>query len=116
MALGTITLANKKYHKPTQNDVYVGRGSSLGNPYSHIPSANAIGVQDRETAIKMYKAWLRKQLSDEKKDTLESQAIRKMLNDIYIKVRDGKDVVLVCYCVPKSCHAEYIKELIESKF
>jgi len=31
-----ITVVNKYKHVPTRDDVYIGRGSILGNPYSSI--------------------------------------------------------------------------------
>jgi hypothetical protein len=31
-----ITVVNKYKHTPTENDVYIGRGSALGNPFTSI--------------------------------------------------------------------------------
>lgn len=48
-----ITVVNKHWHKPTENDVYCGRGSPVGNPYSHLPSSvpGVTKVSSREEAI-----------------------------------------------------------------
>jgi hypothetical protein len=35
-----IKVVNKYSHIPTSNDIYIGRGSILGNPYTHLPIKN----------------------------------------------------------------------------
>lgn len=43
-------------------DVYIGRGSKFGNPYSHLPnSAAPFPVETREDAIRLYEEWIRSQ-------------------------------------------------------
>jgi len=32
-----INVVNFKTHTPTENDIYIGRGSILGNPYTYLP-------------------------------------------------------------------------------
>jgi hypothetical protein len=67
--------------------VYVGRGSKWGNPFMIGKDGN------RETVILKYKLWLRRQAS-----------LLEALGELR-----GKD--LVCYCAPKSCHADHLLEL-----
>ena len=40
------------------------------------------------------------------------EAMRSQLNNLYKKAKD-QDVTLICYCSPKKCHCENIKELLE---
>lgn len=67
------------------NAVYVGRPSKWGNPYD----AKRYG---KANAIKLYKIWLHEQGPIDDIEELR-----------------GKD--LVCWCAPRSCHADYLLEL-----
>jgi len=43
-------------------DVYIGRGSKFGNPYTHKPGTSAPWLVDsREDAIRLYEEWIRSQ-------------------------------------------------------
>ena len=43
-------------------DVFIGRPSKFGNPYSHLPnSAAPWPVETREDAIRLYEEWIRSQ-------------------------------------------------------
>ncbi len=77
-------------------DVYIGRPSKWGNPYSHAEGTLAeFKVATREDAVLMYEAHLR---SDPE-----------LLRDL-VELR-GK--VLGCWCAPKSCHGDIIIKLIK---
>jgi hypothetical protein len=97
-----IAVVNRKNHEPTDLDVYVGRGSPLGNPFR-------INFRTtREEAIEKYETEL--QIKIKNKD----KVICNELNRIYRAAKVG-DVNLVCYCKPENCHADFIKRLIEEK-
>jgi len=104
---GTIRVVNRRTHAPTDQDIYIGRGSALGNPYSHMPGVPeaGFGCRDREEAIDKYRDWLRRKIHREDPDVLEAlQEIREL---------NKKGVVyLVCYCSPLPCHGLIIKELL----
>jgi len=106
-----IFVVNKHKHFPTNNDIYIGRGSPLGNPYTHLnenTKAEFI-VENREEAINNYEVWINDKILN--KDV----EICNMLNKIYLMAKKD-DVNLVCYCVPKNdCHGFIIKKIIESK-
>lgn len=85
------------------NGVYVGRGSPLGNPYPMENQSDA----ERARVIELYKAWLIGMLK------LGDARITHELNYIRDTARTD-DVDLVCFCAPKACHADYIKELVEA--
>jgi hypothetical protein len=77
--------------KKEEFDVYVGRGSKWGNPYSHKegPMAEEV-VGSRSEAIQKYEEYL---LSNEG-----------LMRDLP-KLR-GK--ILGCWCKPKSCHGDIL--------
>ena len=91
--LKTIVV-NKRYQK---YDVYIGRGSKWGNPYTHIKGKTKAEffVNSREEAIEKYEEWIKQQ--------------PKLLNDLY----ELKGKRLGCYCRPYHCHGDVLVELIE---
>ena len=105
-----IKVVNKYKHTKTPNDIYIGRGSVLGNPFTHLSTHTKaeIKVDTREDAIEKYKEYLNELI--DKKD----RNVTNFLNVIFKWAKSG-DVNLVCYCSPKSCHGDVIKELIENK-
>lgn len=102
-----IKVVNKHWHKPTPNDVYIGRGSPFGNPYSHMKGTKAEHiVATREEAIEKYRTWFNEQL---KTNIILSELLNVMLSTVL----KGNDLNLVCYCAPMPCHGEVIKECLE---
>lgn len=107
---GTIFVVNKYKHTPTDNDIYIGRGSPLGNPFSHLKSKfdDVITVGSREEAIKLYSTYLGIKILYE-----QDHIIIKAINEIITKVSKG-DVNLVCFCSPKLCHGIVIAKLVKN--
>jgi hypothetical protein len=102
-----ITIVNKHWHKPTKDDCYCGRGSPLGNPYSHMQGTKAeFVVASREEAVEKYLSWFTKARFS---DPIVYQALTQMVQHIY----DGHDLNLVCYCAPALCHCSHIKKYLE---
>ena len=79
-------------------DVYIGRPSKWGNPFTHKEGTLAkFKVSSRKEAIQKFREWL---LSNpEKLEELEELR--------------GK--TLGCWCKPQSCHGDVIVELLEQK-
>jgi len=95
MTLGKVI--NRKTHPDEPYDVYIGRGSKWGNPYSHLPNTQALyEVETREDAIRLYEEWIRKQ------PELVEQAKREL-----------KDKILSCYCWPLKCHGDILLKIAE---
>ena len=90
--------------------VYIGRGSPLGNPFSHrAKSKAAFRVVSRHEAVKRYRGWLEEQLEDP--NALAGKAFLNLV-EFY---RDYGELTLVCYCKPLDCHGDVIKEMIEER-
>ena len=88
-----MTVVNKKTHKPTSNDVYIGRPSIWGNPY-------VIGHRgDRNAVVARYRTYMRSKV-------LKYPHMMKLLLEL-----KGKN--LVCYCAPQACHGDVLEALIE---
>ena len=86
-------VVNKKSGEPF--DIYVGRGSKFGNPYSHIEGTSALWVvETREDAIRLYEEWLRAQP--------ELLAAAK---------QELRGKVISCYCKPLACHGDILLKI-----
>ena len=77
-------------------DVYIGRGSIWGSPFSHRMGTKAdVVVPTRQEAIRRYREWILTQ--------------PKLLNKLYTL----KGQLLGCHCKPQSCHGDILAELSE---
>jgi len=92
---------NKVVHcKKEQYDVYIGRPSKWGNPFTHISDKSTKAefvVSDREIAVESYREWI------------ENGDGKHLLNDLH----ELKDKILGCWCSPKQCHGDVLMELIK---
>ena len=90
-----IIIVNKHHGKSGE---YIGRGSPLGNPF-------VIGKDgSREQVIAKYRVWLNEQIMRNNPVVLDE------LNRLGNKAIDEKGLALQCFCYPKPCHGEVIKE------
>lgn len=106
-----ISVIHKKNTSRYKNVVYVGRGSSLGNPYTSIKGRDTLAkfvVESRKESIECFKNYLLKCIEEKEEKVCEE------LNKIY-SLALKEDVYISCYCKPKSCHGDVIKEIIELK-
>ncbi|MEW9698016.1 DUF4326 domain-containing protein [Paenibacillus sp. SI8] len=88
------TVINKHHKQPY--DVYIGRGSKWGNPFSHMEGTKALfKVATREEAITSYREWILRQ--------------PQLLRDLH----GLKGKVLCCYCKPRSCHGDILAEMAD---
>lgn len=79
-------------------DVYIGRPSPWGNPYSHKEGTLAkFKTNTREEAVQAYYYWI-----------TEGEG-RHLLDDLVTL----KGKVLGCWCSPKACHGDVLIGLIE---
>ena len=98
-------------YSPLNLFVYIGRGSYLGNPFTHLSKetkATHICTTKAE-AISSYEVWLLSKLKAKAKN------IRYAMNLIWLMANRGFRVHLECYCAPRSCHGDVIKKIIDSK-
>lgn len=90
-----IIIVNKHHGKSGE---YIGRGSPLGNPF-------VIGKDgSREQVIAKYRVWLNEQIMRKNPVVLDE------LNRLGNKAIDENGLALQCFCYPKPCHGEVIKE------
>lgn len=81
-------------------DVYIGRGSVWGNPFSHLPETKALyKVGTREESVSSYKDYLWHQM---KEGFITTDMLRSL-----------KGKKLGCFCKPQSCHGDIIVKAVE---
>lgn len=94
-----------------ENDFYCGRGSYVGNPYTHIKDKKTKAqfvVRDRETAIALYSNYFDKMYGN-------NIPFTEYIDQIYELYKNGEDVYLGCYCHPQSCHCDIIKDKLQKR-
>ena len=85
-----VTKVVNKYRE--SYDVYIGRGSVWGNPFT-------VKEFGRDRCIEMYREYIIKQLDQDPELVQELLALK------------GK--TLGCFCKPQSCHGDILVDLIE---
>lgn len=92
----TLFMERIVHIKKEAYDVYIGRPSKWGNPFTHLKEDTKAEfvVATREIAISKYREWILTQPA--------------LLNDLH----ELKDKTLGCWCRPHSCHGDVLIELI----
>jgi hypothetical protein len=81
--------------KKSSYDVYIGRPSIWGNPFSHLPNTLAIyKVKTRDDAIMQFEKWLINQ------PDLVAECKKEL-----------KGKTLGCWCHPKPCHGDVLARI-----
>jgi len=95
-----VNIPVKTVHcKREKYDIYIGRPSKWGNPYSYKSEGTLAEyvVQTREEAILAYREWITKG---------EGQHLMLDLEEL-------KGKTLGCWCSPKACHGDVLIELVQ---
>ena len=82
--------------------VYIGRPSVLGNPFVMTSEAQ------RTEVIARYREYFEKKVAARDPKFME-------ILDAIVKRARTHDVVLGCFCAPRACHGDVIKEYIDRK-
>lgn len=106
MSLPEIKIIN--HHQLCFDDnEYIGRGSPLGNPFSHMDGTKAQHkVETREAAIEAYAKWLLEQIQAGNQEVIDE------LDRLAAIAMSKSKLVLRCYCAPKPCHGDVIRKVL----
>lgn len=106
-----INVVNKRTFKG-EHGAYIGRGSVLGNPYTHKQGTKAeYVVGSVEDAVDSYEGYLFSKVASKDK------AVCGELNRLYKYYKEHGELNLICYCKWKGsepCHGDVIKLLLEN--
>ena len=97
-----ITIKNKLSYSGTGE--YVGRPTTLGNPF------RVTEKQSRNIAIQRYSLLLKDAINH------NDPAVLKFLRYLFDTLVSQNKLVLICWCVPKECHAEIVKKVLLNKY
>lgn len=76
------------------HDVYIGRPSKWGNPFSHKSGTRALfRVSTRKEAVEKYEVWLKDQ------------------SELMAALPELRGKVLGCWCAPYACHGDVLVRL-----
>lgn len=96
---GNISERIENWLSQSNLNVYIGRGSPFGNPFSHSNKTAAIWKTDSiKEAISKYKNWFVNNLENDL--------------ELTIQLKNLKGKRLGCWCHPKPCHGNVILELL----
>lgn len=104
-----VLITNLRYRKYTDLPHYflVDRNTPLGNPF--FVSEKATDAERKEAVLK-YKKYFKKKLKKGK-----DKEFNNYLEKIYQEYKKCKLVVLHCWCFPRPCHSEIIKNYLEKR-
>lgn len=78
-------------------DIYIGRPSKWGNPFSHLEGTLAnYHVKSREEAIAKYAEWI------------------KIQPHLLSSLHELKDKTIACWCKPLACHGDVLAQLCDT--
>jgi hypothetical protein len=88
-------------------DVYIGRGSVFGNPFSHLRTKmiGVIPVGSRAEAIRRHREWLLESSKDPSKIRVQTHVLRSL--------GQLRGKILGCYCAPLPCHGDLLAALAD---
>ena len=98
-------------HTSNPNNFYIGRGSPLGNPFTHngVRSVfKTFAFKTREQAIDAYDKYFDKMYGTD-------EAFTKAFDEIYEHYKNGEDIYLQCFCKPLPCHGDIIADKLQKK-
>jgi hypothetical protein len=105
MKIKVVNIATEPEVKKEENYIYCGRGSALGNPYQMKNKSK----EERNRVCNEYEKYIKEEIKN-------NQEIKNQLNLIWNTVRKHGEAKIGCFCAPKRCHCETIKEILENKF
>lgn len=107
-----IQILNKNREQIPPTGIYIGRGSPLGNPFSHIasnhPQIKRL-VSSREESIRCFSGHIKEQVDEGNPEFCDA------LNELIIRNLKKENLNLVCFCKPLPCHGDVIAEFVQSQ-
>ena len=104
-----LNVVNKRNHIAEVGtvDVQCGRGSVLGNPFTHKEGTTAkYIVESRDEAVEAYRSYFKEQMESNPEFLTEMRRI--------YRIAKKQEVNLVCYCAPLNCHCNVIRAFLLS--
>ncbi|MCP4354673.1 MAG: DUF4326 domain-containing protein [Proteobacteria bacterium] len=81
---------------------------SFGNPFEKRENCKHTQAE-RDRVCDLYEEYFQQEI--QKKDS----ELRKSVISLYRQAKQGKNILLLCHCHPKRCHADTIKTFLEKQ-
>lgn len=97
---------------PTREVVYIGRPSPMFPQYVGSPLANPYHLVDEEDRIRIlndYRWWMQHKTTGDQTDP----AFQEVVRILRLSLR-SEGVTLACWCAPKPCHGQVIREFVHA--
>lgn len=94
----SISVVNKHHGEDGE---YIGRGSPLGNPFSHQDVPGTHKCNTRGIAVSSYRYWLMDRIK--MRDTTVTDELDRLAH-----LAMKGPLKLQCFCAPKECHGDII--------
>lgn len=110
MAIIVYNRTNEDY-STLPNNYYIGRGSILGNPYTHKPLGKTMALfqaSSRDEAVDKYDSYFDLQYG-------RNEPFTELIDEMYEKYKNGEDIYLECYCHPQKCHGDVIAKKLQKR-
>lgn len=101
--VGKLIVGKVNQSYPSYTVVRIDRKTALGNPF-YMANEN-----QRDYVCDQFEAHMKHKLKEPKGYFFLE------LKEIYQRVKAGEDIVLTCWCHPKRCHGDSIKNLIDAQ-
>ena len=102
--MNKVTIKNLRFSKPEHEwQIRVDRSSVLGNPFHMVDESQRDKVCDK------YETYFKRMVED------TSTAFYKEIERLYAIFKKYGKLELFCWCAPKRCHAQTIKQYLEAK-
>ncbi len=101
---GKVTIGHIGYPKKGYINIRIDRQSIYGNPYSMRRDENL-----RDIVCDQYEDYFHTKMNQQDSD------IYKGITNMVHQLKQGKNINLMCWCKPKRCHGETIKNYLEGK-
>ena len=103
-----ITVVNKRTYRAMGApwEVYIGRPSPLGNPFTSIKGRATLAEFQCDTrleSINRYAGWLQDQMFNKNSEVLAE------LDRLFALLLEHDKLVLICWCAPLPCHGDVLK-------
>lgn len=106
--MANIYIKNKN-HSNSYGE-YIGRGSPLGNPFK------ISGNRTRNIAILEFGVWIKESILNKKEYFFKQEDTINELTRLFNILIKEQELNLICYCSPKLCHGNIIKQLLLNKY
>ena len=107
-------IVNKKTHRTTSRDIYIGRprgggNEHFGNPFTHLGyGSGVVRLGSRLECVQAYRDWL----LGREWGHVEPYRRDWIVTQLATRTEELAASNLVCWCAPLACHGDVIRDIV----